>query len=63
MLVGVMLITTGDIVRGLVFLVIAGSIFIAAGLWAAAWVVRKLRRESEPKRSTTGASQWSCPAR
>lgn len=57
MLVGVMLITTGDIVRGLVFLVIAGSIFIAAGLWAAAWVVRKLRRESEPKRSTTG--RWT----
>ena len=49
-----MLITTGDIVRVLVFLVVAGSIIVAAGLWVGAWVVRRARRQPEPKRSAAG---------
>jgi len=52
-----MLITTAEKIRLAVFVVVAGSIFAAAGLWVAAWVVRKVRRRDEPKRSAAG--RWT----
>ena len=56
-LVDVMLITTGEKISALVFLLVVGSIFVAAGLWVAAWVVRRVRRRAEPKRSAAG--RWT----
>ena len=56
-LVHAMLITTAEKVRVAVFLIVVGSIFAVAGLWVAAWVLRKVRRRDEPKRSAAG--RWT----
>ena len=52
-----MLITPVEKVRVLVFLAVAAAILAAAGLWAAAWVLRRVRRRGEPKRSAAG--RWT----
>jgi len=48
-------ITPPEIIRLVVFAAVAGSILVAAGLWTGAWVMRKVRRRPEPKRSAAGA--------
>ncbi len=52
-----MMITPSEKVAVLVFMAVVGTIFVAAGLWVAAWLARRVRRKNEPERSAAG--RWT----
>ena len=52
-----MMITPSEKVAALLFMAVVGAVFVAAGLWASAWLVRRIRRKAEPTHSAAG--RWT----